>query len=129
MSADLLQFPANRDAYIQSHLKLAAVAMAAAMLILWLMGDPNIWTGAIAGLGAIGLRGWYLASEQLAQVWEIRDEALHGPLGENIPLDQIVTLRSIASFVQVITRSGEKYLIRYQADPAATIAAIERARL
>lgn len=128
MTEDPIRFPASRDAYIQSHIKLAAVAMAAAMFILWLLGDPNIWVGAIAGLAAIGLRGWYMASEQLATVWEIRDEALHGPMDQRIALAEIATVRSLSSFVQVITASGHKYLIRYQSDPAATVAAIERAR-
>lgn len=128
MTNDPIRFPASRDAYIQSHIKLAALAMAAAMFILWLLDDPNIWTGAVAGLGAIGLRGWYMASEQLAAVWEIRDGALHGPMGQCIPLDEITTVRSMSSFVQVITSAGQKHLIRYQPDPAATVAAIQKAR-
>ncbi len=128
MSGDLTRFPADRQAYVQSHVKLAAIAMAGAMGVLWLMGDPNIWTGAVAGLGAIAFRGWFMASEQLAVVWEIRDGALTGPMQRRIPLDQIETVRSLASFVQVITRDGHKHLIKYQADPAATVAAIERAR-
>ena len=98
------------------------------MLILWLLGDPHIWTGAVAGLAAIALRGWYMASEQLSQAWELQDDALVGPMGQRVPLAQIATLRSMASFVQVVTTDGHKHLIRYQADPAATIAAIEKAR-
>jgi hypothetical protein len=128
MTPDPVRFPADRDAYVQSHIKLAAVAMAGAMGVLWLLGDPHIWTGAIAGLGAIALRGWYMASEQLAIVWEIRDDALVGPLDQRITLSQIETVRSLSSFVQVITRDGQKHLIKYQADPSATVAAIERAR-
>ena len=34
----------------------------------------------------------------------------------------------MGSFVQVITRSGDKHLIKYQADPGATIAALRRAQ-
>ncbi len=128
MSDTVVRFPADRDAYVQSHVKLAAFAMAAAMLILWLLGDPHMWTGAVAGLAAIALRGWYMASEQLSQVWELQDDALVGPMGQRVPLAQIATLRSMASFVQVVTADGHKHLIRYQADPAATIAAIEMAR-
>lgn len=122
------RFTADRQAYVQSHVTLAAFAMALAMLILWLIGSPHVWTGAVAGLAAIAFRGWYLASEQLAEVWEIEDDVLTGPGGRRVPLDRIDTLRRMASFVQVITKGGDKHLIKYQADPAATIAAIERHR-
>lgn len=103
--------------------------MAGAMAVLWLIGDPNIWIGAVAGLGAITLRGWFLASEELTAVWEINNGILTGPMERRIPLDQIETVRSMASFVQIITHTGDKHLIKYQADPAATITVIERAML
>jgi len=37
-------------------------------------------------------------------------------------------VRAMGSFVQVITRTGDKHLIKYQGDPAATIAALNAAR-
>lgn len=120
-------FP-DRNAYIQSHIRLAALCMAGAMAVLWVIGDPHLWAGAIAGLGAIAFRGWFLASEELTAEWEISGGQLTGPAGRTVPLAQIETVRSLGSFVQVVTTSGDKYLIKYQADPAATIAAIERAR-
>ena len=128
MSEMPIQFTADRQAYIQNHLTLAAVAMALAMLVLWLMGSPHIWTGAIAGLAGIAARGWFLATEQLAEIWEIKDDALIGPGDRRVALEQIKTLRSMTCFVQVITKGGDKHLIKYQADPAATIATIERYR-
>ena len=121
-------FITDRSTYVQSHIRLAAICMAGAMAVLWLMGDPNIWTGAIAGLGAIALRGFYLASEEMAAKWVIEDGQLTGPQGRQVQLDQIEKVRSMGSFVQIITRSGDKHLIKYQANPADTIAAIERAR-
>ncbi len=123
-----IRFTADRQAYIRNHLTLAALAMALAMFILWLIDSPHVWTGAIAGLAGIALRGWYLASEQLAEVWEIRDGALTGPGDRRVPLEQIETLRSMSCFVQVITKGGDKHLIKYQADPSATIAILERHR-
>lgn len=123
-----VRFKTDRAVYFESHLKLAAIAMGGAMLALWLMGNPNVWTGAVAGLGAIALRGWYLRSEDLSAVWELRDGILTGPGGRRVPIDQIETMRSMGSFVQVITRSGDKHLIKYQADPGATIAALRRAQ-
>jgi len=125
----MTQFTADRAAYIRNHAWLAALGMAGAMAFLWVMGNPYIWTGAPAGLLAIILRGWYLASEELNVVWQIDDTTLSGPAGRSVPLSQIKTVRTIGSFVQVITQSGDKYLIKYQANPAATVTAIERARI
>lgn len=125
----MTQFTANRAAYLRNHAWLAALGMGGAMAALWLAGNPHVWTGAVAGLGAVVVRGWYLASEELTAVWEIKGTSLTGPGERKIPLNQIDKLRSLGSFVQVITRSGDKHLIKYQADPAATITTIERARL
>jgi hypothetical protein len=123
----MTRFPADRTAYIRSHTWLAALGMGGAMAVLWIMGNPYIWTGAPAGLAAIAIRGWYLASEELSAVWSIQDGALIGPGPRTIQLSQIEAVKTIGSFVQIITRSGDKHLIKYQADPAATKSAIERA--
>jgi len=119
-------FTADRTAYIRSHAWMAALAMAAGMMILWVMGNPHVWTGAIGGLAAIILRGWYLMSEEIAVVWTLSDTALTGPAERNIPLTQIERVRTIGSYVQVVTKSGDKHLIKYQADSAATARTIER---
>ena len=126
MAAPDITFHADRGAYLRSHTWMAAAAMAAAMGILWAIGNPHVWTGAPAGLLAIVVRGWYLASEELAVTWEIRDGMLCGA-GMRVPLSQIETVRCLGSYVQVITTEGNKHLIKYQADPAQTAAAIERA--
>lgn len=127
MTETPIRFRADRATYFRSHTRLAAIAMGGAMFVLWLMGDPNIWTGAVAGLGAIALRGFYMRSEELAAIWEIRDKVLTGPMDTHVPLASIATLRPWGSFVQVVTRDGHKHLIKYQADADATISAIRRA--
>ncbi|MDX2484744.1 MAG: hypothetical protein QNK42_13895 [Pseudodonghicola sp.] len=121
------QFTADRSAYIRTNAWLAALAMTSAMALLWVMGNAHVWTGAVAGLAAIIVRGWYLASEELTAVWEMDGERITGPGGRQVALDQISKVRKMGSFVQVITRTGDKHLIKYQADPDATVAAIERA--
>lgn len=121
------EFMPDRGAYLRSHTTLAAVAMGGAMLVLWLIGERHIWAGAVAALAAIGVRGWYLASEELSAAWRLTDTAVAGPGGQSVPLAQIVRVRSLGNFVQIITRDGMKYLIKYQADPAATTATLRRA--
>lgn len=126
MADPVIRFVADRQAYLRNHTWMAAIAMGGAMAVLWAMGNAHVWTGAPAGLAAIALRGWYLASEELAVVWEISEGTLSGP-GPRVPLSQIEMVRTMGSYVQVITKGGDKHLIKYQADPAATKAAIERA--
>ena len=121
-------FTPDRTAYIRSHAWMAALAMSAGMAILWAMGNPHVWTGAIGGLAAIILRGWYLMSEELAVVWTLSDTHLTGPAERNIPLAQIERVRTMGSYVQVVTKGGDKHLIKYQADPAGAALTIERHR-
>ena len=121
-------FAPDRKTYVQSHLTLAAIAMAAGMAILWAAGNPHVWTGAIGGLAAVAIRGWYLLDEELAQHWDMIDGTLSGPAGRIVPLDQIAKLRRLGSAAQIVTRTGDKHLIKFQADPQATIARIDAAR-
>ncbi len=125
--ADPVIFTPDKGAYIRTNAWLAAGAMAASMVVLWLVGNPYVWTGAPAGLAAVGLRAWYLASEELVAVWEMTDTTLTGPGSRKVPLNQIQAVNVMGSFVQIVTKSGDKHLIKYQADPAATKATIERA--
>ncbi|MGR3760510.1 hypothetical protein ACUXV3_10325 [Roseobacteraceae bacterium NS-SX3] len=122
-----VEFKPDRGAYVRAHAWMAALGMAGAMAVLWTMNSPHIWTGAIGGLAAIALRGWYMASEELAAVWTLADGCLSGPGGRTARLGEIAQVRSMGSYVQVVTTGGDKHLIKYQADPAATANAIERA--
>jgi hypothetical protein len=122
-----ITFTPDRSAYIRAHAWMAAFAMAAGMGILWFAGNPHIWTGAIGGLAAISFRGWYLASEELTVIWRISDGVLTGPAERRVPLPEIETLRSMGGYVQVITKGGDKHLIKYQAEPARTLELIRKA--
>ena len=101
--------------------------MAGAMLVLWLIGERHVWAGAVAALAAIAVRAWYLASEELAAEWRLDEAAVTGPGGQSIGLGEIAQVRTLGSFVQIVTRDGHKHLIKYQADPAATAETLRRA--
>jgi hypothetical protein len=122
------RFPADHATYFRAHMRLAAVFMAGAMGALWLLGNPDIWAGGFAALAAIGVRGVYLRSDELGNSWRIEQGNLTRPNTINVALGDISDIRQLGSFVQIITTAGHKHLIKYQADPAATIAAIERAK-
>jgi hypothetical protein len=103
------------------------VATAAVAVFLWAVGNADVWVALIAGPVAIAVRGGYLASEELSVVWELTDRSLNGP-GRNLLLSDIETVRTIGSAAQVITRSGDKHLMKYMADPKAVAARIEEQR-
>ncbi|MEE4118391.1 MAG: hypothetical protein V2I65_05205 [Paracoccaceae bacterium] len=114
-------FRPDRDRYIRDHLWLAAVGMVGATAVLWALGNAEFWVGALAALLAVGVRGWYLASEELGRSWELTPAALRSvsPEGQHersVPLSQIARVRKMGSAVQVITRGGDKMLLKYMGD-------------
>ncbi len=124
----LHSFYPDRATYWRNHAWMAAGAMALGMAALWVMGNPDIWTGAVGGLAAIAVRGFYLASDELKTRWDLSNQRLTGPQTRDIPLGTIATIRSIGSAVQVITEAGDKHLLKYQGDRADTLARLKRAR-
>ena len=124
----LERFRPGRAAYIRAHGWMAAGAMGLGMAALWALGNPHVWTGAVGGLAAVALRGVYLASEELAVRWDLTERHLLGPGGRRVALAGIARVNVLGSAVQVVTKSGDKHLIKYQADGEATRQAIEAAR-
>lgn len=120
----LAEFRADRTAYWRGHLILAVVLGAAAGLFLMWQGNPYPVAGPFGAVLAIGVRAAYLASEALTEVWRLTDRRLLGPGGRAIQRGQIVSARAFLGAVQVTTASGDRHLIKYQADPAATAARI-----
>ncbi len=128
-SEDFLQsFCADRAAYVRGNAWLAATAMIAGMLILWFLGNPHIWTGAVGGLAAVTVRASYLMSEALSVRWDLTTLHLLGPMDRKIKLAEIKVVNTLGSTVQIVTSNGEKHLIKYQADTQATIVDLRRAR-
>jgi hypothetical protein len=90
-------------------------------------GNPAPWVGPVAALFAIGLRAAYLKSEALAEKWKLTNRRLIGPGGRVASLSGLKAVRPFFGAVQLVTAS-DKYLMKYHADPAATVAAIEAAK-
>jgi len=121
-------FEPDRTAYIQSQVKVAAIAMTGAIAVLWLLGEAQLWLGGVAGLGAIALRGLLMARSELGQIWTLEDDTLHGPKGLTLPVDQIKDTRVMGSFVRIETNSGAVHLIKYLSDPVASEQHLKTAR-
>lgn len=124
----LAEFRADRSAYWRGHLILAVVLGAAAGVFLMWQGNPYPVAGPLGAVLAIGARAAYLASEALGEVWRLTDRRLLGPGGRAIPRGQIAQARPFLGAVQVTTSTGDRHLIKYQADPAATAARITGGR-
>lgn len=120
-------FTPDRATYWRDHAWMAAAAMGIGMAILWAMGNPHVWTGAVGGLAAIAIRAFYIASDELAARWDLTDLRLLGPGGRAVPLTQIKALNTLGSAVQIVTHAGDKHLIKYQPDGTATRTRIEQA--
>ena len=114
------EFPADRQAYWRGHLILAVVLGVAAGLVLLWQGSAWPVMGPVGAVIAIGARAAFLASEALAEVWLLTDRRLLGPGGRAIPLARLHSARPFLGAVQITTTTGERHLIKYQADPAAS---------
>ncbi|MBL9050051.1 MAG: hypothetical protein JNK19_08065 [Tabrizicola sp.] len=114
------EFRADRLAYWRGHLILAVVLGTAAGLFLLWQGNPYPVAGPFGAVLAIGARAAYLASEALAEVWRLTDRRLLGPGGRTISLAQVRSAKPFLGSVQITTTLGDRHLIKYQADPAAT---------
>lgn len=125
--AVLHSFHPERATYWRDHAWLAAAAMAIGMAILWIMGNPHVWTGAVGGLAAVAVRAFYVASDELQARWDLTDRRLLGPQTRAVPLAEIDRIRTLGSAVQIVTRSGDKHLLKYQSDRDATRQRIQTA--
>ncbi|MHC0054234.1 hypothetical protein [Actibacterium sp. D379-3] len=119
-------FSADRATYIRDHVIMGVLGALGAMIALYWMGEVW-WVGAPAAAAAISVRGFYLASDDMTAQWDLTQERLLGPQGRTVMLSQIKALRGLGSAVQIITKGGDKHLMKYLADKPATRARIEAA--
>jgi len=122
------EFRADRLAYWRGHLILAvALGTAAGLFLLW-QGNPYPVAGPFGAAIAIAARAAFLASEALTEVWRLTDRRLLGPGGVNRRPARALRRAGATPSVQITTASGDRHLIKYQADPAATAARLLGAR-
>lgn len=125
--AEATIFRADRATYWRDHAWIAALAMAAGMGVLWIMENPHVWTGAVGGLFAVAVRAFYLSSDEATAEWVMTATDLSGPDNRRVRLAEIDRLRTLGSAVQIITRSGDKHMMKYLADRPRVVAEIEAA--
>lgn len=118
----------DRGCYWRDHAVLGALAIVGAGIVLWALAIPAPLVGALGAAGAVAVRAAWLASETLDLRWRLTDRRLLLPGGRAVGLIEVETARRLLRDLQVITRSGDKHLIRHLADPDAALAAFHKAR-
>ncbi len=121
-------FRTDMPTYWKSHAIMALIAGILAGIALVYGGNPAPWVGPVAAVLAIALRAAYLKSEVLAEDWRQTNRRLLGPGGRIAPLTSLKLARPFLGAVQLVMAGGDKHLIKYQADTAATVAAITAAK-
>ena len=123
------EIAADRGRYWRDHGVMAVAGMAGVGGVLWLIGNPHVAIGALGAVGAVAVRAAYLASEALSNRWWLTDRRLILPDGKGaVMLLEVVTVRRLMGDVQLITKAGDKHLLRHVADPEGVVAAISDAR-
>lgn len=124
----IAEFRPDPAAYWRGHGILALLGGIAAGLILVATGNPHPWVGPVAAALAIGLRAAYLRSEALGQRWRLTDRRLLGPGLRDIARHDITAARPFLGDVQIVTRQGDKHLMKYIGNAPAVIAALGTGR-
>ena len=124
----IAEIRSDRGRYWRDHAVMALLGMAAAGVFLWFIGSDHVAIGSLGAVLALAVRGLYLASEQLRMRWRLTDRRLLLPDGRAVALLEVETVRKLLGDVQLITRSGDKHLIKHLADADALVALITQAR-
>ena len=114
-------------AYIRGHVSLAVIGSVAAFALLFAIDNPDPWVGPVGVLLALAVRGFYLASEELAVRWDLTPDRLESTNGRSVALREIARVRRLGTAVQVVTRGGDKHLLKHLPAPGEALERIARA--
>ncbi len=124
----LAEWRADPAIYWKNNTILAAVFAVLAYGVLWFIGNPFPWTGPLAAVLAVGVRALYLRSEVMGDTWRLTKTRLLGPGGRIVPLSSLAEVKLFFGDVLLITRAGDKHLMKYLAEGPAALARIDAAR-
>ncbi|MBC7145076.1 MAG: hypothetical protein H5U24_06685 [Thioclava marina] len=122
-------FTPDQKRYWTDHAVLAVIgAVIVSAVLFWLGKGNQVTIAAFAIVLGMALRGLYFRSEAFARRWQLTDRRLIGPQGKQVMLLEIDAVRSLMGDVQVVTKGGDKHLIRHLADAAPVVREIESAQ-
>lgn len=119
---------ADKSVYWRDHATMAAIAGLAAGVVLYMLDNSAWWIGPVGAVLALGVRGAYLASETLGQVWTMTPTRIIGPGGRVIRLADVTRVRRLRNDVQLVTAAGDKHLLKHVPDAPALVAELDAAR-
>jgi hypothetical protein len=118
----------DRGRYWRDHAILAIVGMVGAGVVLLAIGSEHAAIGSLGAVLALAVRGLYLAREQLGFRWYLTDRRVILPGARQVMLLEIETVRKLMGDLQIITRAGDKHLIKHLPDAQGVVAQITQAR-
>lgn len=118
----------DRTTYWRDHGIMALIGMVGAGVFLTLIGSPHVAIGSLGAVLALAARGAYLYSEQMKFHWVLTNIRLIGPGGRTIMLLELEAVRRLFGDIQVVTKSGDKHLIKHIKNAPQTITDILSAR-
>ena len=127
-SSEIARFKGSKAVFIRVQVIMAIIGATLITGGLYLAGNPDWWVGIVGSFAGIAMRGYYIMDEQLGFEWVLTNTHLNSPFERAIGLSEITNLRSLLGSVQVITSDGDKFLIKYQAEPERVIAEISAAK-
>lgn len=124
------EFLADRRRYWYDHAVLGGIGAVLVTVVLIWMGKTDQIGIAIAAI-ALGMmaRAAYFRSEAFARRWRLTQKRLIGPQGRAVMLLEIKAVRRLMGDVQIVTKMGDKHLIKHLSDAEAVVNAIEAARV
>ena len=124
----VMELRSDKGRYWRDHAVLALLGMAGAGGVLFLMGSPHVAIGSLGAVLALAVRGAFLAREQLGFRWYLTDRRLILPGERQVMLLEVETVRKLMGDLQVITKAGDKHLIKHLPDAASVVARITETR-
>ncbi|MDD7972386.1 hypothetical protein [Roseinatronobacter alkalisoli] len=118
----------DKTTYWRDHGVMAVLGMGVVGMVLAFIGSEHVAIGSLGAVLALAVRGVWLYSEQMKFCWTLTNMRLIGPGGRQVYLLELEKVRRLFGDIQIITRSGDKHLIKHVAGAEAIMAAIEAAR-
>ncbi len=124
----LREIRSDRATYLRDHAVMAGLGMGVVGMVLALIGSDHVLIGSLGAVLAMIVRGIWLYSEQMKFVWVLTNTRMVGPGGRQAYLLELDKVRRLFGDIQLVTKGGDKHLIKHVAGAEALVAEIEAAR-
>ncbi|MGL4415480.1 hypothetical protein [Roseinatronobacter monicus] len=124
----LREIRSDKATYWRDHGVMAVLGMGVVGMVLSLIGSDHVAIGSLGAVLALAVRGLWLYSEQMKFRWVLSNMRLVGPGGRQVYLLELDRARRLFGDIQLITKSGDKHLIKHIRQSDGLVAEIEAAR-